>query len=176
MRWLFRPGSQPEDAPQVLTLHGAAPEADEASGSPVQFLSDGGLRVNVDNATEARAALVALQHRQREFLASATRGAGSGVAAAGGALADGVVGSGRKARDTSSRVVRRFRFRTDTKSGSASTSMLASDSIDALLLLPQLTDGAIASVRLIGAAAQAIAEAVPDIDLSDFDFLDLLDF
>jgi hypothetical protein len=37
----------------------------------------------------------------------------------------------------------------------------------------QAAEGVVASVRLIGAAAHAIADAMPDIDLSDFDFPDL---
>lgn len=180
MRWLFRSGSQPNDAPQIITLQDeqAAP-ATANVGPPVQFLDDGNLRVNVSNAAEARAALVALQRRQRELFGTATQGASSGVIAVGGTLVDGVTEGGRRVRDVGRNAVRRVRFRSQSSPGPAATSTsgveIAADTIETLALLPQLTEGTIASVKLIGAAAQAIAEAVPDIDLSDFDFLEILD-
>jgi hypothetical protein len=176
MRWLFRPGDNVDDAPRIVTLQDA-PSADESSaGSPVQFLPGGGLQVSVSNAVEAREALIALQRRQRDLLASATRETGAGVVAVGGTVRDGVRSGGRRVRHASSRVVRRFRFRSGSNLSAGTTGDTVSDVLDAALLATYVGDGVIDSIKLIGAAAHAIADAVPDIDLSDFDFLSDLNF
>jgi hypothetical protein len=50
-----------------------------------------------------------------------------------------------------------------------------SDAFDLLLISGELADGVVGSIKLIGVAAHAIADAMPDVDLSDFDFLEILD-
>ena len=172
MRWLLRPGSDARDAPQVVTLPDASSSDAPVAATEVEFLPDGGVRVNVSNAAEARDALLALQRRQRELLGSATSPVGSGAAAVSGTILDGVTGTGRVARDMSDRVVRRVRI----SSRATSTSAFVGDSLELVFVSTELADVAVGSIKLIGVAAQAIAEAMPDIDLSDFDFLDLLDF
>jgi hypothetical protein len=172
MRWLFNPGSRQDDAPQLVTLEDDSEQDSGNAAEPVEFLPGGGLRVDVSNAAEARTALLALQRRQRDLVAAATSTAGGGAATVGGTLLDGVTGTGRRARDLSDKVVRRVQF----KSRAKSTTSFVGDSLDLVFVSAELADAAVGSIKLIGVAAQAIAEAVPEIDLSDFDFLDILNF
>jgi hypothetical protein len=144
-------------------------EPNEGSTAPVEFLPDGGLRVSVRTVAEAREALVALQRRQNDLLAAAANTAGSGVSTVHRTVTAGIVSGPRRLRTGGHRVVRRLGIRNrGRRVGNA-----VSDSLDVLSVSGQAAEGVVASVRLIGAAAHAIADAMPEIDLSDFDFPDL---
>jgi hypothetical protein len=160
MRWLFQRGEDNEQQPMLLTLHDAS-AVDEPAG--IRFVPGQALAITARTAGEARNALGELQRVQRELVAVRAGAATSTAAAVGSAVKRQVTRAGEAGRALAPR--RSHRAPATQPALRQAQPDTFGNAVDALSLAALSTDLLDESIKLVGAALDALGDAIKSIDI-----------